>query len=159
MQTQHARGTILALWLHSPKLSTKRKKNDVDGAPQSLCTVHVTELITIIPYMVQILSVFPYAWRSLGALEFNYYIWTLNMAGCHLCILWHGLKIPSSLWCVDFKYNAISLIGMMCYLLGNSVHIDCRFRLQSSGWKSSVRFEPRRQLLFVLIYYNNVQNF
>ena len=46
-----------------------------------------------------------------------------------------------------FEFNAISLFGMMCYLLRNLVH----FRLHSSGWKSSVRLEPRTQFLFQLI--------
>ena len=31
-----------------------------------------------------------------------------------------------------------------------SVHLDCRFRPQGCGWKSSVRLEPRTQFLFIL---------
>ena len=36
----------------------------------------------------------------------------------------------------------------MCYLLGNSVNLDPRFRLQSSGRTSSVHLEPRTQFSF-----------
>ena len=43
-----------------------------------------------------------------------------------------------------FEFNAISLLGMMCNLFRNLLH----FRLHSSGWKSSVRLEPRTQFLF-----------
>ena len=51
-----------------------------------------------------------------------------------------------------FELNAISLFGVMCYLLKNSVHLYCRFRLRSSGWKSSVRLEPRTHFLFLLAF-------
>ena len=72
MHIQHASGhaTQLELWLHLPKLSTKRKEPAQLARPnlKSLCTVPPTELIIIIPYMAQILSVLPYAWRALGNL-------------------------------------------------------------------------------------------
>ena len=48
--------------------STKTKRTDADRAPQSLCTVHAAELIIIIPYMAQVLSVLTYAWRAFGTL-------------------------------------------------------------------------------------------
>ena len=39
------------------KAKHETKRTDADRAPQPLCTVHATELIIIIPYMAQILSV------------------------------------------------------------------------------------------------------
>ena len=65
LHTQHARGKTPSL---TPLTKTKHetKRTDADRAPQSLCTVHATEIIIIIPYMAQILSVLPYAWRAPG---------------------------------------------------------------------------------------------
>ena len=53
------------------------------------------------------------------------------------------------MWISNSIINAISLFGMMGYLLGNSVHLDFRFKLQKSEWKSSVRLEPRTQFLLM----------
>ena len=67
MHTQHARGTTRTL---TPLVKTNHetKRTDADRAPRSLLTMHATELIIIIPYMAQIVSVLPYAWRALGNL-------------------------------------------------------------------------------------------
>ena len=54
------------------------------------------------------------------------------MACCFLCILWHGLKIPSALRVVDFKFKAISLFGMMCYLLCTRIFGALRLQVQTS---------------------------
>ena len=83
MHTQHARGTTRTLTpLTKAKHETKR--TDADRAPQSLCTVHATEITIIIPYMAQILFVLPYVWRAPGNITI---ISNLNVACCFLCIL------------------------------------------------------------------------
>ena len=64
---QHARGTTWTLTILT-KTKHETKRTDADRTPQSLCTVHATELIIIIPYMAQILSVLTYAWRAFGNL-------------------------------------------------------------------------------------------
>ena len=67
MHTQHARSTTRTLTLPT-KAKHETKRTDTDRAPQSLCTVHEAELIMIIPYMAQILSVLTSAWRAFGNL-------------------------------------------------------------------------------------------
>ena len=67
MRTQHARGTTRTL-TPLTKARHETKRTDADRAPQSLCTVHAAELIIIIPYMAQVLSVLTYAWRAFGTL-------------------------------------------------------------------------------------------
>ena len=68
MHTQHARGTTRTL-TPLTKARHETKRTDADRAPQSLCTVHAAELIIIIPYVAQVLSVLTYAWPALGTLN------------------------------------------------------------------------------------------